>query len=126
MAKFIQAVAILIIWVGSVAYGFTPSGLLEIHYINVQTAGSAMVIGPNGTIILMDGGDNGDGTSDIIPYLQSIGITTSDAISYIIACHLDTDHFAGFDEVIYAGYDVTNRVYYNGSTKSNSYVTAFF
>lgn len=126
MAKILVATAILGILLSAAALGFTPSGLLEIHYVNVQTAGCAMVIGPNGTIIIMDGGQNGDGTSDIIPYLQSIGLTTSDAISYMIACHLDTDHFAGFDEVIYAGYDVTNRVYYNGSTKSNSYVTAFF
>jgi hypothetical protein len=41
MAKFLPAIAIFFIGVGSIAFGFTPSGLLEIHYFNVQTAGCA-------------------------------------------------------------------------------------
>jgi beta-lactamase superfamily II metal-dependent hydrolase len=124
MFKFSVVISIVILGLFAMAWGFTPSGLLEVHYINVQTAGCAMVIGPNGTSILMDGGENGDGTSNIIPYLQSIGFISSDALSYVIGCHLDSDHIGGLDEVINA-FDVSQRVYYNGSTKSNTYVTAF-
>ena len=46
---------------------FAPSGLLEIHYINVQQGGSTLIIGPNGTTILMDAGNNGKGTSEVVP-----------------------------------------------------------
>lgn len=53
-----------------------PSGLLEIHQINVQQGGSTLIIGPDGTRVLMDGGNNGDG-STIVSYMQSLGITTS-------------------------------------------------
>lgn len=116
----------IVVLMTSAALAFTPSGLLEIHYINVQCAGATLVIGPNGTRMLMDGGNDGDGNGDIIPYFNSIGLLPSDDLNYIIAGHLDGDHIGGLDEVIYGGYDVLNRVYYNGSNKSNATVTAFF
>ena len=108
------------------AQAFDPSGLLEIHYINVGTAGCVFVVGPDGTTLLMDGGDNGNGYADIVPYFQSIGLTTADGLDYMIADHLDSDHCGGLDEVINSGYDVTQAVYYNGSTKWNTIVEDFF
>jgi len=108
------------------AFAFTPSGLLEIHYINVGTAGCTFVIGPDGTTLLMDGGENGDGYSNVIPYFQSIGLTIYDDLDYMLAGHLDSDHIGGLDEVIYGGYDVISAVYYNGSPESNSYIQDFY
>jgi len=118
--------ALLLLSLYTAAAAFSPSGLLEIHYINVQCAGATLVIGPNGTTMLMDGGNDGDGNGDIIPYFNSIGLLPSDDLNYMVAGHLDGDHIGGLDEVIYGGYNVLNEVYYNGSTKSNSLVTAFF
>lgn len=97
---------------------------LEIHYINVEQGQSILIIGPDGTTILLDGGNTGKGTSEVVPYLQAQGITTSQSLDYIITTHLDTDHFAGLTEVMNYGYDALH-VYNNGSDKTNTYVTAF-
>src|SRR5882672_3571300 len=79
---------------------------LEIHTINVGWGCSVLVKGPNGTTVLLDGGDTGMGTNRVVPYLQSIGIQTTDGLDYIIAGHQHCDHIGGLDEVINAGYDV--------------------
>ena len=36
------------------ALAFTPSGLLEIHHINVQQGDCTLIIGPDGTTFLVD------------------------------------------------------------------------
>ncbi|MCP4581520.1 MAG: MBL fold metallo-hydrolase [candidate division Zixibacteria bacterium] len=108
------------------AFAFTPSGLLEIHYINVQTGGATLVIGPDGTTLLMDAGENGKGYGEVIPYMQSIGLMPADDLDYMIAGHLHSDHIGGLDEVIYSGYNVIGAVYYSGSSTWNSVVEDFF
>ena len=125
-AAYKTAITFLLCLLISSAYAFEPSGLLEIHYINVGTAGSVLVIGPDGTTLLMDGGENGDGYSDVIPYFQSIGLTTSDDLDYMLAGHLDSDHIGGLDDVIYGGYNVLQAVYYSGSPERNTSINAFF
>ncbi len=97
---------------------------LEIHYINVQQGGCTLIVGPDGTTILYDGGYEFKGTNEIIPYLQGLGITTSQALDYVIAGHRDTDHYRGLTEVMNGGYDALN-VYDNGSDKYNTYVQEF-
>lgn len=108
---------------------FEPSGLLEIHYINPTIqAGVTLVIGPDGTTVLMDAGKAGD----IIPdYLASIGLIAGvDDLDYTIAGHLDSDHIRGFKDVFPvtgAGYNVpaAGANYFNGSDKTNTIVTAY-
>ena len=91
---------------------------LEIHYINVQQGQCTLIIGPDGTTILYDGGEETKGTYEVVPYLQALGITTSQALDYMIASHRHTDHYRGLTEVIDYGYDVLN-IYDNGSTNYN-------
>ncbi|MCK4760845.1 MAG: lamin tail domain-containing protein [Candidatus Aminicenantes bacterium] len=98
---------------------------LEIHYINVQQGQSTLIIGPDGTTLLYDGGYEFKGTTEVIPYLQSIGIDTSQAFDYVIASHMHTDHFMGLTETMNYGYDALN-VYVNGSDYYNVYVQDFF
>ena len=108
---------------------FEPSGLLEIHYVNpTLQAGVTLVIGPDGTTVLMDAGKAGD----VIPdYLAAIGLVPGvDDLDYTIAGHLDSDHIRGFKDVFPvtgAGYDVpaAGANYFNGSDKTNSIVTAY-
>jgi beta-lactamase superfamily II metal-dependent hydrolase len=107
------------------ASAFTPSGLLEIHYINVGWGTSVLVVGPTGITMLMDGGRDNEGTLDVMPYMQSIGLTAADGLDYVVSSHLHSDHLAGLTQVMNGGYDVSTAVYYNGSNYSNSYVTAF-
>lgn len=97
---------------------------LEIHYINVQQGQSNLIIGPNGTTILYDGGYEFKGTTEVVPYLQSLGITTAQPLDYIITSHLHTDHYVGLTETMNYGYDALT-VYDNGSDYSNTYVDAF-
>jgi beta-lactamase superfamily II metal-dependent hydrolase len=107
------------------APAFTPSGKLEIHYINVQQGGATLVVGPDGTTVLIDAGGNGKGSSKVVPYLQSIGLAPSDGLDYTIAGHQHSDHIGGFDEVLAAGYDVRKRNYYNGSPYASATVDAW-
>ncbi|MGE5343804.1 MAG: ComEC/Rec2 family competence protein [Candidatus Omnitrophota bacterium] len=94
--------------------GSLRSQTLEIHYINVGGGQSILIKGPDGTLMLIDGGRPGQGTWKVVPYLQSKGIkTTGRAIDYIINTHPHVDHDSGLIEVIRYGYN-TRRVYSNG------------
>src|SRR5437899_2742779 len=79
---------------------------LEIHYINVGWGSSVFVKGPDGTKVLLEAGNTGKGTSEVVPYLQSIGVTPAGGLDYTIAGHQHCDHIGGMDEVVQAGYNV--------------------
>ena len=98
---------------------------LEIHYINVGWGGSVLVKGPNGTTVLMEGGNTGMGTARVVPYLQSIGIMPATGLDYTIAGHQHCDHIGGLDEVVNAGYNVHVKNYYNGSSTTSTCVTGW-
>ena len=57
---------------------------LEIHVINVGWGASLLVKGPDGTTVLMDAGNTGKGTNEVVPYLQSIGIQAANGLDYTI------------------------------------------
>jgi beta-lactamase superfamily II metal-dependent hydrolase len=96
---------------------------LRIHYINVGWGGAALVVGPDGTTVLLDGGNTGRGTQRIVPYLNSIGITAAQGLDYTIVSHQHCDHNGGIDEVVQAGWNVHVENWDNGSTYSTSCVT---
>jgi len=100
-------------------------GLLEIHTINVQQGNCTLVIGPGDIMVLLDSGRSQKGNNEIIPYLKSIGLPPPKGLDYTISSHLDSDHIGGLDELIDAGYDVKKANYFNGSEKSNSYITTY-
>jgi len=100
-------------------------GLLEIHTVNVQQGNCTRVIGPGDITVLLDSGRSQKGNNEIIPYLKSIGLQPSKGLDYTISSHLDSDHIGGLDELIDAGYDVKKANYFNGSKKSNSYITTY-
>ncbi len=97
---------------------------LEIHYINVQQGQCTLIIGPDGTTILYDAGAEFKGTGEVVPYLQNLGIPTSQALDYMVVSHRHTDHYRGLTEVIDYGYDALN-IYDNGSTNYNIFVQDF-
>ncbi len=118
LGRRISAAAVLgACLLASPAVSLVPSGLLEIHYINVQQGGSTLIVGPDGTTVLMDASDNGKGTNEVVPYLMSLGILPGDDLDHTLASHLDEDHYGGFDEVFDAGYDVAESNWFNGSDK---------
>lgn len=98
---------------------------LEIHVINVGWGASMLVKGPNGTTVLVEAGNTGKGTSEVVPYLQSIGIQPANGLDYMIGGHQHCDHIGGLDEVVNAGYNVRIKHYNNGSTYSSTCVTGW-
>ena len=72
------------------------SNKLEIHHINVQQGDWVLVIGPNGTTTLIDAGKNGKGTSEVVPYLTSIGIMASEGLDYFIGTHYGCRSYRGY------------------------------
>lgn len=101
---------------------FAAAQNLEIHYINVGWGSSVIVKGPDGTTVLLEAGNTGKGTNEVVPYLKSIGIQPANGLDYMVGGHQHCDHLGGLDEVINAGYDVRVRHYYNGSTYTSSCV----
>ena len=96
---------------------------LQIHYINVGWGGSTLIVGPDGTTVLLDGGNTGRGTQRVVPYLNAIGITPAIGLDYTIVSHQHCDHNGGLDEVVNAGWNVWVENWDNGSTYSSSCVT---
>ncbi|MBI3358066.1 MAG: MBL fold metallo-hydrolase [Nitrospirae bacterium] len=86
---------------------------LEIHVINVQQGDATLIIGPDGTTLLVDGGDTGKGKKDVVDYLKGLGIEKS--IDHMVNTHRHADHLGGLDEVINAGFDVRKGIWANGS-----------
>lgn len=118
--------ALIFIAATNLALAFKPSGKLEIHYINVHWGTSVLVIGPDGTTLLMDGGLPGRGETDIVPYLMRIGLMPEDGLDYMLLSHQHCDHAGGLPEVITSGYDVRQKIYYNGSATTSSCIRKFF
>lgn len=84
---------------------------LSIHIINVDQADACLIISPTGGTMLIDAGDNGDGSSIVVPYLQGYGLQ---ALDYIVATHYHADHIGGIDEVVsYLGIDSVRVAVYD-------------
>lgn len=100
---------------------------LEIHVINVGWGQSTFIKGPGptGKTVLLEAGNTGKGTGEVVPYLQSIGHLPSAGFDYTIVGHQHCDHAGGMDEVINAGYDVRIKNYDNGSSYTSSCITGW-
>lgn len=72
------------------------NGSFQVHYIDVGQ-GDATLITCNDKAMLIDAGENDQGTK-IQNYLQKQGITKLD---YVIGTHPDSDHIGGLDVIIY-------------------------
>jgi len=70
---------------------------VTIHHIDVAQGDATLIRTSNGKAILIDAGDTGKGEDVILPYLQSLGITS---IDYLIASHYHSDHIGAIDEIV--------------------------
>lgn len=95
----------------------SSAGELSIHYIDVGQGDAAVVVGPDGTSVLIDGGNAGKGSGDVVPYLNSIGLT---GLDYSVMSHWHTDHYGGMDEVFNAGFQPSVAAYDRGNTNMPS------
>lgn len=69
---------------------------LRIIHLNVGQGDATLVIGPDGTTVLIDAGEPKYAKSSIKPALTNLGITRLD---YIIASHFHRDHIGGFQHL---------------------------
>lgn len=114
---------LLLIWGNSVF-----SSPLKIHHINVGQGDATLIVSPTGVTMLIDAGNDGDGTSKVLPYLAGQGVTY---LNYIVNSHYHSDHLGGLDEVITAfGKLNIGKIYDRGggylptSTAFTSYLSA--
>ncbi|WP_459996629.1 MBL fold metallo-hydrolase, partial [Paradesulfitobacterium aromaticivorans] len=75
----------------------TPlSGNLKVHFIDVGQADSILIQSPSGTAVLVDAGNNADGT-EVVNYLKAQGVKE---LAAVVATHPHEDHIGGMDTVI--------------------------
>jgi competence protein ComEC len=77
--------------------GGAGDGLLHATFIDVGQGDSALIELPDGSIILVDGGEEGQGTARVLPLLDEKEI---DEIDLMILTHPHSDHCGGLDEVM--------------------------
>ena len=90
---------------------------LQIHIIDVGQGASELVIGPDGTTILIDGGTSYKGYNEVVPYLNAIFPAGSRHLDYVIASHDDADHYGGLISVLNSGY-TAGTIYHCGDNSS--------
>ena len=90
---------------------------LEIHCIDVGQGASELIIGPDGTTILIDGGTSSMGSSRVLPYLNDIFPPGDRTLDYVICSHDHGDHYGGLNHILGNGYSA-GTVYHCGSNAS--------
>ena len=89
-----------------------PAGAgVTIHCLNVGQGDATLIVSTSGKTLLFDAGDNGKGTSVVVPYLTVLGIGQ---LNYIVTSHYHEDHIGGVDEVWGAKGAVLDAVYDRG------------
>jgi beta-lactamase superfamily II metal-dependent hydrolase len=124
MKRSIFSFLLILLLLGARAF---PSPL-KIHHIDVGQGDAALIVSPTGVTMLIDAGNDGDGTAKVLPYLAAQGITY---LNYIVCSHYHSDHLGGLDEVINAfGKSNIGKIYDRGggylptSTAFTSYLSA--
>src|SRR5262245_38261239 len=106
------------------AHGWAQAnGKLQIHYMDVGQGDGAVLISPQGQVVLFDNGVLGQ-CSKPVGYLQAIGVTR---IDYHIASHYHSDHIGCTPQVL-AAFPLQQFAYDRGGSYTtatyNNYVTA--
>ena len=82
---------------------FKPSGLLEIHFLDVGQGNSTVIITPKGKILVYDGGKSGNtyspfdaGEKVVVPFLKKRGV---EQIDVVVCSSPDDDHVGGLPKL---------------------------
>ena len=90
--RFFLGLALL---VGTAAAQEPPRHLF-IYHIDVGQGDATLFVSPSGRTLLIDAGNRGKGSRNVVPLLNTLGIRKLD---YLIVTHHDADHIGGVDEV---------------------------
>ena len=80
----------------------TEPGELEIHLIDVGQGDALLVVSPDGFVMLLDAGEEGQAPA-VLGYLDSLG---SAGLDYTMVSHMHDDHLGSMDDVLNARSDV--------------------
>jgi beta-lactamase superfamily II metal-dependent hydrolase len=101
------ALALFTLWTPC-AQAIQGNGKLQIHHIAVGQGDGAVLISPQGQVILIDSGDN---CTLFLSYMSSLGITSVD---YHFASHYHADHIACLDNLLATGVTLEIAAYDRG------------
>jgi competence protein ComEC len=94
-----------------------PEGTLRLVMIDVGQADSLLLVGPDGTSLLVDGGRSGS-DDEIEAALEEAGVSRLD---YTLATHLHADHIGAMDEILQAHPEVRGCFDHGGEADTSSY-----
>jgi competence protein ComEC len=97
------------------------SGLLSVTYLDVGQGDSALIRGPDGFDVLIDGGRVGAGPT-VVAYLRNASV---DDIDVMLASHNDADHIGGLVDVLEINDIPVRQVLYNGYDADTDLFRAF-
>jgi beta-lactamase superfamily II metal-dependent hydrolase len=93
----IRAFLVAVFLIPAVAFGQD----LRVYHIDVSQGDSTLLLGPTGIACLIDSGDVGHGSSDVVPLLNQLGVT---ALKWLITTHHHADHYGAVPEIVAAGF----------------------
>ena len=81
--------------------GAAPAQDLKVVFVDVGQGQGAFLVGPTGTVMIVDGGPEGEGDGSMRTALLGNGIVDADIA---VASHYHSDHIGGLDELWNKGY----------------------
>ena len=93
-AAIVLAIGAAILWLEAAD---RPDGYLHVHFLDVGQGDSILVVTPSGRQLLIDGGPDGDRTSQALAGALPGGDRSLDLV---MMTHLDSDHSRGLLEVL--------------------------
>jgi len=94
-----------------------PEGTLRLTMIDVGQADALLLVGPDGTSLLVDGGKSGS-DDEIETALADAGVSELD---YTLLSHMHADHLGAMDEVLAAHPEVLRCYDHGGTATTNAY-----
>ncbi len=95
----ITLIVIILLILGSFLIRGAATNKIEVHFLDVGQADSTFILLPNQKTMLIDGGNNNDG-SFLVDYIKEIREPEINKIDYLVGTHPHADHIGGLDTVI--------------------------
>jgi beta-lactamase superfamily II metal-dependent hydrolase len=103
--------------------------VLKVNFVDVQQGDGSVIEAPDGTVILVDGGDNQLFARYLAGRFRGTSEARPQAIACILVTHGDADHFAGLPRILESEthaeprkrlFIAPKRIYHNGIVKRPS------
>lgn len=100
--------------------------VLKVNFVDVQQGDGSVIEAPDGTVILVDGGDNQLFARYLAGRFRGTSLARPQPIDCILVTHGDADHFAGLPEILESEtngeprkrlFIKPKRIYHNGIVK---------